>query len=221
MEPLAYLSLQMRLEGMKAIDECFIRQVEVVPDENVPLMLIAQLANQEPVVYYDESISPALQRNLAERLLGVAFPEIQPLLEILKTEHIPFEVGHYKTYVFPLAPLNDNDVLCLSKHDTRVKSFRFDGFADPVFALEQGGMLVSACVSTRENEACGEGWVYTAPDFRGHGLAEKVVSAWAGSLMSTGKVPFYSHKPENVASANLARKLGLQNVFEEISITQI
>jgi len=40
-------------------------------------------------------------------------------------------------------------------------------------------------------------------------------------LMNAGKVPFYSHKVENVASASLARKLGLQPVFEEISIAQV
>jgi hypothetical protein len=47
---------------------------------------------------------------------------------------------------------------------------------------------------------------------------KQVVRAWARSLLEAGKVPFYSHKIENRASANLARRLGLQPVFEEIAI---
>ena len=89
-----------------------------------------------------------------------------------------------------------------------------------MYAVEYNGALVSACVSTRENESCGEAWVYTAPHYRQQGFAQKAVNAWARNLMSAGKVPFYSHKIENDASANLARKLGLQPVFEEIVVTQ-
>jgi predicted GNAT family acetyltransferase len=95
----------------------------------------------------------------------------------------------------------------------------FDSFTEDVFAIEQNGTLVSACVSTRENQECGEAWVYTIAEYRHRGCAQKVVKAWARSLMDAGKVPFYSHKMENEASASLARKLGLRPVFEEISIT--
>jgi predicted GNAT family acetyltransferase len=73
----------------------------------------------------------------------------------------------------------------------------------------------------REDKNCGEAWVYTDPQYRRKGLAKKVVSAWAYSLASMGKVPFYSHKIDNAASASLAGALQLQPVFEEISITQI
>jgi predicted GNAT family acetyltransferase len=72
----------------------------------------------------------------------------------------------------------------------------------------------------REDESCGEAWVYTDPAYRRKGLAKKVASGWAHSLLSMGKVPFYSHKIENAASSSLAEALQLQPVFEEISITQ-
>ena len=113
------------------------------------------------------------------------------------------------------------EVICVSKHDPKVTAFGFDSFAEEVYAIERNGVLVSACVSTRENKECGEAWVYTDIDFRNQGLAQKVVNVWAGSLMDAAKVPFYSHVRENVSSASLARKLGLQPVFEEISITQV
>ena len=75
MEPLAYLHLQMRLEGKMLVRERFMRQVEAVPDENMPLLLIAQLANEQLVTYYDEAIPPDFQK---------AVTEIIPAIEFLK-----------------------------------------------------------------------------------------------------------------------------------------
>jgi RimJ/RimL family protein N-acetyltransferase len=221
MEPRAYLHLQLRLEGKQVFRECLLRQVEVVPDEEVPFLLIAKLANQKMVVYYDEAISSDLQKELAASISEVRFPNVDPLLDILEEHNFQYEVGHYKTYVFPSLSGNDGEVLCLSKQDSRVRTFRFDGFAQHVYAVARNGRLVSACVSTRENDRCGEAWVYTDPNYRNQGFAQQVVRAWAGSLMEAGKIPFYSHKIENEASANLAHRLGLQLVFEEIAINQV
>jgi len=219
MKALTYLHLQMRLEGTEIVNECFMKQVEVVPGEELPLVLIAQLATKELVVYYDQAISLNLQEQLAAS--NFEFPDIGPLLNVLKLHNLQYEVGHYKTYVFPLSPTKDAEVRCLSKYDPKVKAFGFDGFAEEIHAIERGGSLISACISTRENGKCGEAWVYTNPEYRHQGFAQKVVNAWAGSLLDAGKIPFYSHTIGNVASASLAGKLGLQPVFEEISITQV
>ncbi len=219
MQPLAYLHLQLRLEGKEVIDGCFLRQVEIVPDEEVPLVLIARLADRVSVTYCDEALAPDLQQQLFAA--QIEFPQIDPLLAILKSRNKQVEVGHYKTYLFPSQPAGDAGVLCLSKHETRVKAFGFDGFAEQVYAVQANGILVSACVSTRENAACGEAWIYTAPEYRKQGYAQKAVRTWAAGLMSAGKVPFYSHNIQNVASASLAAKLGLQPVFEEICLTEV
>lgn len=220
MDSLTYLHLQMRLEGKALIGEYFMRQVEAVPDEEMPLMLIAQLAGKELVAYYDEAIPYDLQNELAKIFLEIQFPEIDPLLNLLRLRNLGFEVGHYKTYVFPARFAIEAEVICFSKQDPKVKAFGFDGFAEPIYALEQEDKLVSACVSARENDRCGEAWVYTDVAYRHRGFAQKVVNAWARSLMENGKVPFYSHKLENIASASLARKLELQLAFEEITIAQ-
>jgi predicted GNAT family acetyltransferase len=74
-------------------------------------------------------------------------------------------------------------------------------------------------MSVRENDQCGEAWVYTDPAYRQLGFARQAVCAWAQKMLSAGKVPFYSHKIGNLASANLAKRLELQPVFEEISIS--
>jgi RimJ/RimL family protein N-acetyltransferase len=220
MDPLAYLHLQMRLEGKELVSGCLMRQVETVPGEEMPLLPVAQLASAEIVVYYDENAPPELQRNLAAGVPGLKFPQIDALLTVLKTQTIRVEVEYYKTYVFPSQPVQDEEVTRLSRQDSRVTALGFGGFSENVFAVERDSALVSACVSTRENAECGEAWVYTAPEFRHRGLAQKAVNAWARSLMAAGKVPFYSHKIENEASANLARKLALQPVFEEIVISR-
>ena len=53
MKPLDYLRLQLRLEGKEIIGDNLLRQVEVVPDEEMPLFLIAQLADEYLVAYFD------------------------------------------------------------------------------------------------------------------------------------------------------------------------
>jgi hypothetical protein len=48
-----------------------------------------------------------------------------------------------------------------------------------------------------------------------------VVSAWARSLMDARKIPFYSHEAGDELCTGLANRLGLEPVFEEISITYV
>lgn len=171
------------------------------------------------IAYYDETMSLDLQKELVAGKME--FPDIDDLIKILLFHNVKFELGHYKTYLFASLPAKDEDVVCLSRHDSRAKAFGFDGLEENIYAIERNGVLVSACVSTRENDRCGEAWVYTNPEYRYQGLARKVVNAWARDLKNTGKVPFYSHNIENEASASLAKRLGLRPVFEEITITQV
>ena len=220
MDPLDCLHLQLRLEGKQVVDQIYLRQVEVVPDEDVPLVLIVRFVDGAQVTYYHEATSAGLRNEWVAHIAHIEFPKIDPLLDALKRQNIYFEVGYYKTYLFPSIPADQLDVDCLSQNDPRVKAFGFDGVAEYVYAVERDGRIVSACVSARENEQCGEAWVYTDPGYRNQGLAQRAVKAWGRSLLARGKVPFYSHKIENRASANLARRLGLQPVFEEIAIAQ-
>jgi predicted GNAT family acetyltransferase len=107
---------------------------------------------------------------------------------------------------------------CFQRDDPKIKSFGFDQLADKVYAVEQDGVILSACVSVRQNAKCAESWVFTASEHRGRGLAQLAVTAWAKNVMQDGIIPFCSHKIDNTASANLANKLRLIPVFEEIGI---
>jgi hypothetical protein len=220
MNALTYLLLQMGLEGKGLVGRNTIRQIQVVPGEELPLLLLAQLADRTLVAYYSESLPSDLQAQLSVCVSSIEFPEVDPILGALKSHAIRAGTGHYKTYLFPPQMAPNPEVTCLSKVDQKVQAFGFDGFAQRVYAIERDGRIISACVSVRENQNCGELWVYTDPAHRKQGLARKVVSAWAHSLISTGKIPFYSHNIENTASASLAGALQLQPAFEEISITE-
>lgn len=204
---------------MEVVNGSRLRQVAVVPGEELPMLLIAQLADPGLVVYYDEAMPAGMEQALSVHAPEIDFPQLGPLLQVLKSQDIDPQVGHYKTYMFPSQPDVQNDVICIAKNDPAIRAFGFDGFAEHVYAIQKNDAVVSACVSARENAECGEAWVYTSPDHRHQGLAQKVVNAWAGSLIDAGKIPLYSHKIENSASANLAARLGLQPVFEEITLS--
>lgn len=223
MNPHEYLRLQLRLEGKEIVHENLLRQVEDVPGEDLPLMIITLFANGKQVAYYAETLPTVLLEELIVCSSAVRFPRIGSLLQFWSSLGISVGVGHYKTYTFPKQDTGfiSEDVRKYSPSDPLIGAFGFDGLAEPVFAIERDGKIVSACVSTRENQFCGEAWVCTDPGYRRQGLARNVVRAWAQSLIAANKVPFYSHDIENTISAKLAKCLELQPVFEEIVISNM
>ena len=220
MNPLEALHLQLRLEGKEVVRGHLLRQVEVVPDEEMPLVVIASLSSQELVVYYDEALPPELRDGLGKQVRSVDFPNIDPIITVLHQRYLKLEIGRFKTYTFPehYKDLIFDEVIQFHNADPKVQAFGFDGLAEQIHAVERDGKIVSACVSAKENDRCGEAWVTTDSEYRHQGFARKVVGAWAKSLLAVNKLPFYSHKIDNLASAKLAKRLGLEPVFEEIVI---
>jgi predicted GNAT family acetyltransferase len=78
-----------------------------------------------------------------------------------------------------------------------------------VYGIIVDDQIVASCGSVRENDKCAEAWVTTEPAFRGRGYARQVTAAWAHHLQKTGKIPFYSHAQENLASERVAHSLAL------------
>ena len=60
MKPLDVLHLQLRLEGLEVIHGNLLKQVEIVPGEDMPLFLLAYSADRQLVAFYDESLPPHL-----------------------------------------------------------------------------------------------------------------------------------------------------------------
>jgi RimJ/RimL family protein N-acetyltransferase len=78
------------------------------------------------------------------------------------------------------------------------------------------GELVSMCSSSRENAKAGEAWVRTEHDFRGKGYAKRVTLAWALRLWEQGKIPFYSHRIDNLASEVVAKAVGFEWYIDDV-----
>ena len=87
----------------------------------------------------------------------------------------------------------------------------------PVFAVLADGRVASMCVSARENDVAAEAWVETRPEFRQRGFARQVTAAWGHDVVRRGKIAFYSHLWENIASEAVARSLGLKPWKTEVA----
>ena len=79
-----------------------------------------------------------------------------------------------------------------------------------LFVVMVDAQAVSVCASVRETLHCHEAGVETLNEYRGRGYAADVASAWANKLISSKLVPLYSTSWENIASLNVAKKLGLR-----------
>lgn len=187
--------------------------------ENVdefPYFIFAQGSDSKTVQYF--SVDLPLEAQLAIKRQGTCleFSNVQPITDILNCQNIQFQTGHFKTHRFPEDFQSPKLELAKSfaGNDPKVVSFRFNGMADTVYAVEQNGEIVSACVSVREDEYCAESWVVTAPEHRRKGFAEAAVSLWAVEMLRKGKVPFYSYASSNFPSRCLAEKLGAVPAFE-------
>lgn len=81
--------------------------------------------------------------------------------------------------------------------------------AVPVWAVEQDGVVVSLCFSSRTTLVADEAGVYTLEAHRGKGYAPAVVAAWARSIHALQRMPLYGTTWDNLASQRIAKKLNL------------
>lgn len=88
----------------------------------------------------------------------------------------------------------------------------------PCFGVVAEGRVVSICASARLTAEAAEAGVETASEFRGRGLAVQAVAGWAGAVIASGRVAFYSTSGANLASQAVARKLGAVAFGEDWSL---
>ena len=216
----AHVLRQLRLEGIAVTAEGRMRPIGPGSD-GVPWVLVAQTTDGECLVMIDSALPEELCRHLHSP--DLAFFRIDSSLAALRAAGASVRPGHFKTYGFPedLDAGRVSDVVGCPRTDPGVLALGFHVFSDEIFGIKDGGTLVAACVSSRQDDESAEAWVYVRPEYRRRGLARHVVAAWAGAMRAAGRFPFYSHLIDNVPSARLAASLGLVPLFEEKVIERV
>ena len=159
-----------------------------------------------------------LPDRVVERLAGLAVEAVYedvPRVKQILDEHAPCrDVWRGASYRFLAAPPPSDfrDARVLSDLD-RDAIARFDRelltSTRPIYAVFADGEIASTCVSAREDEFGAEAWVETLASFRRRGYGRRVTAAWGHAVVTAGKVAFYSHARDNLASRGIALSLGL------------
>jgi GNAT superfamily N-acetyltransferase len=220
MKPIDYFLQQLELEGVRRVaDDLITRASPNVQD--FPLVLLARMSDGESIICFDDLLPVELRNRLLKEDLQAIKTKFA--IKVFRKSGIITKVSHFRTYIFPdyFASTVMNGVKCFYRDNPKIEAFGFNGLAEKVHAIEQDGIIISACVASRQNSSSAEAWVFTHPDHRRKGLAQQVVTAWAGNLQREGIIPFYSHNVENTNSAGLARRLNLIHVFDEAVIEMV
>lgn len=88
----------------------------------------------------------------------------------------------------------------------------------PVAAVVVQGTAASACYCAQLSPAAAEAGVATMESMRGRGYATAAVAGWAAAIVERGLLPLYSTTWENVASQQVAHKLGMLLYGEDWTI---
>jgi hypothetical protein len=149
MDPLEYLFLQMKLEG-KGYNQDGLLSSLGPGSEDIPLIILAKGNDGHQISFYSSSTPSKIQNDIKNH--KITFSDSEQLIGQIRSNNIPIKVGCYKTYIFPeiIEEQNTNEVLRLSKSDTRVIDFDISGLGNSIYTLLRDGVIVSACVSTRE-----------------------------------------------------------------------
>lgn len=89
----------------------------------------------------------------------------------------------------------------------------------PFFVALEDGRAVSVCASVRITEAAHGAGVETLRAYRRRGHALRVVAAWADAVIGAGRIALYSTSWDNMASRQVATRLGLSRIGTEFHIT--
>lgn len=89
----------------------------------------------------------------------------------------------------------------------------------PFMAIIEDGQAVALCASVRITDVAHEAGVETLPAYRQRGHAVNAVAGWAMAVRKMGAVPFYSTSWDNIASQNVAARLGLPLLGVDFHLT--
>lgn len=150
---------------------------------------------------------------------------LQCLLDVLSKHALVERVWQGPAWYVPeaVAATADSEPVVIS--DLELLSTSFGGTvgswdeSTPCLAILKDGRPVSACFSARTSTAASEAGVETLPAYRRRGYASAVTAAWAQHVRALGRIPLYSTSWDNLASQQVARRLGLVLYGADLHIT--
>jgi RimJ/RimL family protein N-acetyltransferase len=221
MEPPRLIHIQLAIEciGLNK-DGLMIRIPGPDPDE---IARVYVFRHKDGFNIYFRHDVPAFVREQVRALTpDRAFDDQEAIKAILAADSPCAEVGTWQTYTFPdtLKPSQFPGVVRLDEfHTALIERYRAgaDVTKRAIYGIIRDGMIVSTCSSVRESEQAGECYVYTVEPYRGRGYGKQVTAAWAYHLQQQGKIAFYSHALDNLASQAVARGLGLWPCFAGVT----
>lgn len=187
------------------------------PDpDGIPRYYVARFPDGAYETFYAAELSDSLVERLAALPPQRAFEDSTTVERILGESAPCAGVWMGLSYTFAQMPaaaeISDVVRLTAQKHGALAARYDPDLALDgrAAFAILRDGRIVASCVSSRENATAGEAWVRTEDLYRRRGYAHRVAAVWGAALLRAGKIAFYSHQLDNMASAGVARSLGLQ-----------
>lgn len=219
MEGIDFIRLHLALEGT-GIDASGQLVRLPIPDPDTLFRVYVTRHALGDTIFFQAGLSQPIRDKLL-RLPVTDFFTHPERVEAILAEELPCADRHIgKSYIFPdtLNAAHYPDVARLSQVDPGiVQQFnpQFDPGQKEIFGVLVDGKIVSTCESSREDVFAGEAWVQTLEPYRQRGYARQVTAAWGHGLQQHGKVPFYSHKWENLASQAVAHSLGLIQYIED------
>jgi len=194
------------------------------PDGGQAPALFIGITSAGPCSFYHEQLPSSLIEKLGYE---TGFPlDIPKLIRSVETFKPVKSVWMGLAYAFPekCGQWHPN-VQLIDPHHTFQLAEHFPDFIElpyekmPVAAYVIEDSAVAVCCSARVSTQGAEASLYTAPDFRGRGYAAEAVKCWQHHVKESGRIPIYSTSWDNVASQNVARKLGLLQFGVDFSIT--
>lgn len=217
MEPLHLIQLQLAIECIGLDEDGLLVRIPG-PDPDEIARVYAYQHGGGYTTYFRRDLPASLREQVQALGAGAAFHDWEAVKALLASDAPCTEVGVFHTYVFPDAnnPSQFSDAVRLGEvHRELIEAYHagMNVAERAVFAVIRDRMIVSTCGSVRENEDAGECYVFTLPEYRRRGYGRQVTAAWGYHLGEQGKVAFYSHTEENLASRAVARSLGLWPCF--------
>jgi hypothetical protein len=174
------------------------------PTSTEQALYIVYRYSQGYVPYFNHRLKTKVCRRLLSLGPKGAFDQPGEVIKLISENHQPCKGGDeiYQSGYFAKLPVLDE-----------LPVFTWESEA---WVVKVNGRIVSKTISIRQNANCAEAYVETHPDFRMKGYGRQTATAWARDILNSGRVPFYSYKLSNRASAALAVRLGVIRFAEVV-----